>query len=143
MSQQSTRKSIKTTLFAVIGAIIGYTSFQYFFNSPSLDKQLMYAASEINKTCPIMVDKDTRLDNAMSSSSQDFQYNYTLPNYTKEEIDTTVFEKALKPQLVNTISTNPDLKIFRDNNVTIIYNYKDKNGVFLLRISITPAEYKK
>ena len=39
---------------------------------------MMAAASEINKTCPIMVDQYTQLDNALALPDNSFQYNYTL-----------------------------------------------------------------
>ncbi|MEP7258717.1 MAG: hypothetical protein ABI687_10015, partial [Flavitalea sp.] len=50
-----------------IGAIVGIIAFglsyfaiqQIFFKPASFDKSLMGVASELNKTCPIMVDKDT------------------------------------------------------------------------------------
>jgi hypothetical protein len=102
----------------------------------------MGVASEINKTCPFMVDENTRLDNTMSTSKSDFQYNYTLINHNKEEVNVTELESFLKQQLINNIKTSPDMKFFRDNNITMGYNYKDKNGSYFLKLLIRPEDYK-
>jgi len=47
----------------------------------------------------------------------------------------------LSRDFINNVKTNPDLKIYRDNKVTMAYNYKDKNGIFVLKISVTPGLY--
>lgn len=142
IAEQNQKKNI-TILVTVFSFIIGLYAVQYFFfKTPSLDKQLMSAASEINKTCPIMVDENTRLDNTFSTSKSDFQYNYTLINHNKEDINVAELEGYLKQQLVNNIKTNQNMKFFRDNNIAMGYNYKDKNGSFLLQMLIKPEDYK-
>ena|SRR5688572_23902767 len=133
-----------------IGVIVGVATFlvvsvvvqQLFFKPATFDKAMMEAASELNKSCPLMVDQDTRLDNAAAMPGNVFQYNYTLVNYDQSEIVPDTLKKYLEPGIINTIRTNPDMKIYRDNNVTIAYQYKDKNGVFLLKILVKPDQYK-
>ena len=110
--------------------------------SPSLDKVLMAAASELNKTSPIMIDKDTRFDNAIALPGNTFEYNYTLVNINKSEIEIDTFKIKIQPQLINNVRTSPNLKTLRDNNVTIVYYYSDKNGVFILKFPVTPDMYK-
>ena len=102
---------------------------------------MMEAASELNKTCPIMVDKDTQLDNAVAMPDNVFQYNYTLVNLEKSQVNIDTVKKYIEPGLINSVKTNPDLKNYRDNKVTMAYSYKDKNGVFILKISVTPDLY--
>jgi len=77
------KRNIGTVIGLAIGAIAFVLIQQLFFKAPSFDKVMMKAASELNKTCPIMVDKETRLDNAVSLPGQIFQYNYTLVNMGK------------------------------------------------------------
>jgi hypothetical protein len=50
-------------------------------------------------------------------------------------------ENNLRPILINGVKTNPDMKINRDNNTTMGYYYKDKNGEFLFKILVTPDLY--
>jgi hypothetical protein len=137
-----TKDKKKKTIGMVIGIIaFGLSYFavqQIFFKIPSIDKVMMQAASELNKTCPFMVDEYTRLDNAVALPGNIFQYNYTLVNITKEEVNLDTLKKYIEPGIINNVKTNPDLKIYRDNKTTMNYNYKDKNGVFVHKFSVTP-----
>lgn len=126
----------------MMAVFVGVLVQQFFFKAPSFDKQLMNAASELNETCPIMVDQETRLDNAITLPGKIFQYNYTLINFEKDSIDINLFEDHMKPLILNNVKTNPDLKEFRENMVTMAYSYRDKNGIFILKISIDPKQYQ-
>lgn len=126
----------------IVVVIVGVLVQQFLFKSPSFDKQLMNAASELNETCPIMVDQETRLDNAVSLPGKVFQYNYTLVNFERDSIDINLFEEHMQPLILNNVKTNPDLEDFRKNKVTMAYNYNDKNGNFVLKISIEPKQYE-
>ena len=88
-----------------------------------------------------MVDSGTRLDNAISIPGNKLAYNYTLVNLLKADIDIDQLQEQMRPLLVNSVKTHDDLKIFRNNNVTLVYNHKDKDGVFLFKITVTPADY--
>ncbi len=134
--------NLKTIAGLAFGLIIAILVQQYFFKPPSFDKQMMQVASELNKTCPIMVDAETQFDNAVALPEKTFQYNYTLINIYKDSIDIEKLEEYLKPVILNTIKTNPDLKSFRDNNVVISYNYKDKDRAHVLKLTFTPDQYK-
>lgn len=122
-------------------AIAGLAILAFTACKPSMDSQLTQLATELNKTCPMMVDKDTRLDNAMAVPGNIFQYNYTLVNYVKDSIDTARVRPLVQQSILSNVKTNPDLKSFRDNKTTLTYSYKDKAGVFLFKVSATPADY--
>jgi hypothetical protein len=134
----------------VIGIIVGAAAFliayfavqQVFFKPPTFDKQMMQIASELNKSCPIMVDAETQLDNALALPDNTFQYNYTLVNMERVTVDISELENYLQPRILNNIKTNPDLKTFRDNDVIMAYNYKDRNGVHLFKLIFKPENYK-
>ena len=110
----------------------------------------MKTASEINASCPIMVDQDTRLDNTIALPGNTFQYNYTLMHFAPInnsdidlELELEKFRKVFENQILINVKTNPDLKFFRDNEVTMNYYYKDKKGNFITKIIITPDQYKE
>ena len=137
------KKTISATVGLVVGVGVAILIQQLVFKTPSFDKAMMQAASELNKSCPVMVDQETRLDNAVALPDNIFQYNYTLINLEKDSIDLQIFEGYMKPMILNNVKTNPDLQAYRDNKVTMAYNYKDKNGVFITKISITADQYSK
>jgi uncharacterized membrane protein YvbJ len=146
--QPITKKSNKNIIIwgIIISIIVLGLSFfgiqQIFFKPPYIEKLMMITASELNKTCPIMVDKYTRLDNAVAMPDNSFQYNYTLVTLTKAEVNIDTARKYIEPGIINNIKTNPDLKYYRDNKITMIYSYRDKNGEFVMKFSETPDKYK-
>lgn len=134
--------NVKTLAGIVFGIAVMALVQHFFFKPPSFDKQLMQVASELNKTCPVMVDSETQLDNTIALPGKTFQYNYTLINTVKDSVDIANLEAYMKTSILNTIKTSPDLKTFRDNDVIMTYSYKDKNSVHLLKMTFTPDQYK-
>lgn len=134
----------------IIGMIVGAAAFliayfavqQVLFKPPTFDKQMIQIASELNKSCPIMVDAETQLDNTVALPDNTFQYNYTLVSMERATLDISELENYLQPIILNNIKTNPDLKTFRDNDVIMAYNYKDKNGEHLFKLTFKPENYK-
>lgn len=114
---------------------------QFFFN-PTFDDKLTKIASEMNKVCPTMINSETRLDNAAALPPKTMQYNYSLINIVADTIDVSQMQDYLAPIILNRVKTSPDMKYFRDNEVTIAFNYQDRDGRFLMKISITPDQYK-
>jgi hypothetical protein len=100
------------------------------------------ASKEINKNCPQMVDSVTRLDNTLVISGKIIYYNYTYINKDTFEINMDELKKNLYENILNNIKTNPNLKLYRENDVTFNYYYKDEYGNFLMEIEILPEQYK-
>jgi hypothetical protein len=103
---------------------------------------MMETASEINKSCPIMIDNATRLDNAVALPGNIFQYNYTLVNLIKDSVNINELKNYLEPTIINFVKSNPEMKSLRENKTTINYYYKDKTGLFLFTVSVKPIQYQ-
>jgi hypothetical protein len=129
-------------VYAVTFSIAFLAVQQIFFKPHSFDKQMSSIASELNKTCPIMIDQNTRLDNAMAMQNNTFQYTYTLINHSKSEVNLDTAKKYIEPFLINSVKSSPELKLFRDHKTTMVYYYLDKNGVFVVKYSVTPDLYQ-
>lgn len=141
--KSESKKKIIPTLVGIIAFGLSFFAVQhFFFNKPSFDKVMVEVASEINKTCPLMVDQNTRLDNTVAMPNNVFAYNYTLVNLEKQDIDIDEMKNFIEPNVVNNMKTNPDMKIYRKNRTTMTYNYKDKNGEFILKINVSPDMYE-
>ena len=142
MEQTTNKKMDFKTLAGIITGVVAMVLVQqFFFKAPSFDKQMMLA-SELNKTCPVMVDAETRLDNTVSLPDKILIYNYTLINQVKDSLNVEELKNYLTPLVTNNIKTNPVMKFYRDNKITLSYYYKDKRGVFLLNIDVTPDKYQ-
>ena len=143
MNLSKTYKTIIIIVAIFFGSIIGKVSIEYFYSkSISIDDKLVLMANELNKKAPIVVDKDTRFDNVNALLDKTVQYNYTLINYLKKDIDINQLKINLRLPILNYIKTNPDLKFFTDNKVTMEYVYKDKVGVFLFKLQFKYNDYK-
>lgn len=136
----------KIILGIVVFAIafgLAYFAFQpLFVKTPLYDKAMMKIASELNKSCPMMIDAETRLDNAVALPGNVFQYNYTLVHIEKATADPEEMRNLMGPRIVNYVKTNPQMKPQRDRKTTINYCYKDKAGIFFLMIAVTPDKYE-
>ena len=138
---QKSKKTISSIVGVIVGVTVAILLKQFVFGPPSFDKALAQAASTINETCPFMVDHDTRLDNVLALPNNTLQYNYTLVNWVKDSIDVKGFEEYMQPLMASNIQTNPDMKLYRENKTTMAYNYKDKDGVYVTKITIAPDQY--
>ena len=136
------KKIIGIVVGVIVATIVSSFIREYIFNEGnSIDQSLKSASEMTNKNCPIYLDSLTRLDNTIALPNKTFQYNNTV------KIDTTVLSlnvlKAnLKNSISNSIKTNPAMKEFRDNHVTVVYSYSDVNGNFLFKLEFTPQDYK-
>lgn len=126
----------------VVGFIIMFFVAQSFFK-PSIDKQLVEFANELNKTCPMNIDEYTILKNVVPLPNKTIQYNYTLIGITKAEVNLDTVKKYVFPAVLQNAKSNPDMKLFRDNKVTLDYYYADKNGEFVTEYIVKPDMYKE
>jgi hypothetical protein len=127
-------------ILAIFGLV--YIIYFLFVRKASFDDNLKEIALELNKTCPKMIDKDTRLDNALAIKGNIFQYNYTLLNILKDSMDIELYKASVEPSIINNVITNPDLETFRKNKITLIYNFKDEQNNHITRIIVGPKKYK-
>ncbi len=133
--------AVTFAIFYALGQFSGEI-FGGFGKKQTFDKVLLESANEINKICPLMVDGETRLDNAIAKPDNVFQYNYTLVNMLKDSLDVEKLKDYIEPVIINGVKTNPELKNFRENKTTLNYYYRDKAGIYLFMISVTPDMYE-
>jgi hypothetical protein len=129
-------------ILIIAGAVAAGVLIQQIFFNPSTDEQLEKTASMLNKKCPVMIDKETRLENAAVLPGRVFQYNFTLVNMVVDSINIKAFDENMKPLVLKSVKTNPRYKAYMKREVTISYAYSDKNGKYISVISVTPDMYK-
>lgn len=125
-----------------IGKFVGKSTTERFFDGKkegSIDAVLVEAASRINENLPMMVDAETRLDATVGVIGR-FRYNYTLVNFSAEELDPGVLKDTMQPKLVNNVCTSTEMEIFVQNDVPVTYAYFGKNGKQVTTITISPNQ---
>lgn len=132
------------TVAVIVGILVFAVSFygvQQFFKN-DFESELKSAAVELNKQTPMPVDEYMRLDSAATIGKTNFIYYFTLYNIEKAEVHLDSVTKYIRPGVIANVKNTPELKIFRDQDVSMDYRYYDKNGEFITEIAVTPDLYK-
>lgn len=87
-----------------------------------------------------MLDQWTRLDSCAVLPNLTVKSYHTISSIVIT--DTTIVKANLSPQIVSGIKINPDAKFYRENDVTLIYQYNDSKSNYLFTITVTPKDYK-
>ncbi len=142
--KNKTNLNVKTVIGIVIGSVFGYYISQLIFNpSQSVDKKLTEMAEEMNKNCPMRLDEYTSLKNVVALPNKTVQYNYVLVGIKKAQVNLDTIKKYVFAGALQNAKTSPDMKNFRDNDVTMKYHYSDEDGVYVTQYVMTPEMYAK
>ncbi len=98
-------------------------------------------ARQLNQSMPKDLDANMRIDSVVASrvSPPKFTYNYTL-NAPLRQINAVDYLGRLRAPLVQAVCTHPDMQIFRDLGVTVVYSYRANDGVLAGTIEASPAD---
>jgi hypothetical protein len=107
----------------------------------SFDQVIVKISSQINATCPIQVDKATRLDTTIAGPGNRLTYVYTLVGMSADEVDSDTLTAAVRPSIVNGYKTLPKMATLRANNVELHYLYRDKEGKHIGDIFVSPRDF--
>jgi hypothetical protein len=135
---------IITALATALGGVLGTYGYHALTGSnpdASFDRVMMKEADELNKTLPMMLDKETRLNTTMAGPGNRFTYAFTVVNYTKEQLDSARFVALVRPGIVATYKSNDKMRLMRERGTELHYQYSDKNGVFLTDIVVSPRDF--
>ncbi|MDR3287506.1 MAG: hypothetical protein LBT27_08690 [Prevotellaceae bacterium] len=106
-----------------------------------VNKTITDMIKKYNDNAPFMISEGIRFENITALPNRILQYNLSFINMTVDEININNFESEI-PVIINQIRTNPDMEYFRKNKMSLQYSYKDKDGVFVTNIDITPDMYE-
>ena len=112
-----------------------------FFTDSVFDRQLYSLSQEINQSTPIMIDENIRLERTSVKRGEIFVYHYTLVNMEKGKFEENELKEFFREQILDNIKNNPDLKYFKENQASMVYDYKDKNMESLFELRFTPKDY--
>jgi hypothetical protein len=114
----------------------------FLFKTSSPDKDVLKFVKEMNKTCPTMVDAETRLDKISALADNSLQFDYTLIYRYRDSVAIGNLKQYMEPVILNKIKTSPALSRYLSKNLTWIYSYNDRNGDFIFKITYTPEQFK-
>lgn len=139
--EMSSKKITAVVVAVFIGALICWVVLK----SPQREnlrseESLNRLAAEINRSVPVMIDKETELLPAIGAEGM-LTYNYRLVSYSVTQLDANRFAVGAKERVTqgacNRAETRDDLL---KNGVTLRYSYFDKDKQHIATIDITPAD---
>lgn len=148
MQDKKTKRKQNILLLTVIGIAVALAVYFQFFlseNKVEVKAEITELVAKYNKNCPLKIQEGIRLDSVSLPNLPEekvVQYNLTLLNVEKETAEIAVIKTEIQKSLISTAKANPGLQVFRDNDYTLIYSYKDKKKVFLFDVKILPDQYK-
>lgn len=110
-------------------------------NEKALNKKLEEMAANLNESAPVLLDQYTRFEKAVVTSENIFQYHYTVLNTSNPDSLVENGLRLLKENIGKEYALNADLRIFKENNVTIEYVYNNENGQIVRSLQIGPEDY--
>ena len=129
-------------LVFVIGKIPGKSSPEWHVDDKldgSIETILLQMADEINAKLPQMIDAETRLDSA-AGINRKVRYNFTLVNYSAEEIKVPAFNKSMRPKLIKNVCAAKEMAIFLNNDIPVSYAYYGKQGKQITVLTVTASD---
>lgn len=109
---------------------------------PSVEKQLAQAAEINNKKLPMLLSNEIRLDRISAEPGRQVYYFHTLMALKSSGLDSNRVGQLLRPPHLEDFCKGPDMRMFRDNNVNMVYVYSGSDGVEITRIRLTTADCK-
>ena len=147
MQDKKNRRKQNILVVGVIGVAVALAVYFQFFLSESrveVKVEITELVAKYNKNCPLKIQEGIRLDSVSLPNLPEeevVQYNLTLLNVEKETAEIEVIKTEIEKSLISTAKANPGLQVFRDNDYSLIYSYKDKKNVFLFDVKILPDQY--
>ena len=128
---------ISTTLFLLVQCTSTSNN-----SDKKLNHQLTEMADNLNLSTPTVLDQHTRFDSATVTPENIFQYYYTIV-YAEDPAELLRNQKQdLINNIKNAFLTDRSLQVFKDNEVTIQYIYKDTTQNIIDVITIDPETYE-
>lgn len=129
----------------IVGIVIGKVAVQSYFDhqrETAFDRALVETSSQLNAKLPMQVDKYTRLDSTSPGPGKRFTYLYTVSGVLFKGVNVEGLIKALRPTVVNSYKTSPQLASFRDHGVEMHYVYRDTAGNYLGEIAVSAQDLR-
>jgi len=107
---------------------------------PRSAEHLSDIAAEINRSIPVMIDKETELLPAEGHEGM-LIYNYRLVDYAVAQLDRAKFAAGVKRKVTQEACSRPETRDdFLKKGVTLRYSYFDKDKQPIAAVDVTPKD---
>ncbi len=100
-----------------------------------IESVLIENSKKINRSLPIMVDSETRLDTTLAVGMQ-MHFKYTMVNLTSDLVDAKSFQKQMEAIVIKSQQADKNAMLMLRAGLVCFYNVFDKNGVLITQMRI-------
>jgi len=136
----------KTLAWIAVGLVAGYLVFwglpEVFQTKldPRSQERLSKIAAELNRSVPVMIDKETELT-VVEAHEAMLIYKYRVVLYSVNQLDHQKFAGGAKQRVTQGACNQPEmLEDFLKKGVTLRYSYFDKDKQHIATVDVTPAD---
>jgi len=136
----------KSLIWIAVGAIAGYLVFwgvpEMFQEKldPRSAERLSKVAAELNRSVPVMIDKETELTLVEGHEAM-LIYKYRLVPYSVSQMDHQKFAAGAKQRVAQGACNAPETREdFLKQGVTLRYSYFDKDKQHIATVDVAPAD---
>ncbi len=98
------------------------------------------AAKQLNAMTPLMVDEETRMENATVGPGAVMTYHYTFPNFTSKDIDIDMMSASIFPIIRNGVCASAEMKPSLKYGGKYAYSYSGNDGVNIMKFVIGKSD---
>jgi hypothetical protein len=107
---------------------------------PRSKEHLSQVAAEINRSVPVMIDKETELLPVQGADGM-LIYNYRLVSYSAARLDANKFAAGAKQRVAQAACSRSETRDdFLKKGVTLRYSYFDKDKQHIATIDVKPSD---
>ena len=137
------RKTIPWIAVGVIAAYLLFWGVPEFFHKkegPRSLERLSRIAAEINRSAPVMIDRETELT-VVEAYEGMLIYKYRVAAYAVSQLDHEKFAAGAKQRVVQLACNQAETRDeYLKKGVTLRYSYFDKNKQHIATVDVTPAD---
>jgi hypothetical protein len=109
-------------------------------SATSVEQKLLKASTEYNKQLPSVMDRDTRADTTSVGPGRKFTFWFSIVSKRAVDIDKVQFNQNISPGIRRGVCSDPALRNFFKDGVTLTYLYRGNDGVYITEINVTPRD---
>jgi hypothetical protein len=107
---------------------------------PRSQERLSRIAAEINRSVPVMIDKETELT-VVEGYEAMLIYKYRLVPYSVRQLNHEKFAAGAKQRVAQAACNQPEMRDdYLKKGVTLRYSYFDKDKQHIATVDVTPAD---
>lgn len=96
--------------------------------SRNMEQTLANVSAHLNRSAPLTLDADTRLDRVTSGPGHRLSYHYTLTSVQSKAFKRAEFQKLIREPLQAKLCSSKEMRGFLVRGVTISYDYLGNDG---------------